>query len=173
MIINILNNVTRFEVSRKSQCYGRWTFKQIQCSWSWSLYILFLFIFHLLGSYHYFSFKVVCHGKMMTFLFFTGCDITVKSGKLISFKDHFTQMVLLWFKLTLMSVISSILKAKFWLYISHEIYTLTPTLQTQNLCITFVQRRPKFSTSTLHKCYTNILCLLPRYVSNQIKMSLE
>ena len=34
--------------------------------------------------------------------------------------------------------------------------------QTQNMCITFVQRRPNVSDAgrTLYKCYTNVLCLL-------------
>ena len=34
--------------------------------------------------------------------------------------------------------------------------------QTQNICITFVQRRPNvFDVGpTLYKCYTNVLCLL-------------
>ena len=37
-----------------------------------------------------------------------------------------------------------------------------PTQQTQNMCITFVQRRPNvFDVGpTLYKWYTNILCLL-------------
>ena len=36
--------------------------------------------------------------------------------------------------------------------------------QTQNICITFVQRRPNVFDvgSTLYKCYTNVLCLLGR-----------
>ena len=36
------------------------------------------------------------------------------------------------------------------------------TQQTQNICITFIQRRPNvFDVGpTLHKCYTNVLCLL-------------
>ena len=36
------------------------------------------------------------------------------------------------------------------------------TQQTQNICITFVQRRPKvFDVGlTLYKCYTNVLCSL-------------
>ena len=39
-----------------------------------------------------------------------------------------------------------------------------PPQQTQNICITFVQRRPDvFDVGpTLYKCYTNILCLLER-----------
>ena len=34
--------------------------------------------------------------------------------------------------------------------------------QTQNICITFIQRRPDvFDVEpTLYKCYTNVLCLL-------------
>ena len=34
--------------------------------------------------------------------------------------------------------------------------------QTQNICLTFVQRRPNvFDVGpTLYKCYTNVLCLL-------------
>ena len=41
--------------------------------------------------------------------------------------------------------------------------------QTQNFCITFVQRRPNvFDVGpTLYKCYTNILCLLG-YFLNEI-----
>ena len=44
-------------------------------------------------------------------------------------------------------------------------YDLTKRLntqQTQNICITFVQRRPNvFDVGpTLYKCYTNVLCLL-------------
>ena len=37
-----------------------------------------------------------------------------------------------------------------------------PSRQTQNFCITFVQRRPNvFNVGpTLYKCYTNVLCLL-------------
>ena len=36
------------------------------------------------------------------------------------------------------------------------------TQQTQNICITFIQRRPNvFDVGpTLYKCYTNVLCLL-------------
>ena len=36
------------------------------------------------------------------------------------------------------------------------------TQQTQNICITFVQRRPNVSDvgPTLYKCYANVLCLL-------------
>ena len=36
------------------------------------------------------------------------------------------------------------------------------TQQTQNICITFIQRRPNvFAVGpTLYKCYTNVLCLL-------------
>ena len=36
------------------------------------------------------------------------------------------------------------------------------TQQTQNICITFIQRRPNvFDVGpTLHKCYTNVLCFL-------------
>ena len=36
------------------------------------------------------------------------------------------------------------------------------TQQTQNICITFVQRRPNvFDVGpTLYKCHTNVLCLL-------------
>ena len=38
----------------------------------------------------------------------------------------------------------------------------TSSQQTQNICITFVQRRPNVFDvgSTLYKCHTNILCLL-------------
>ena len=34
--------------------------------------------------------------------------------------------------------------------------------QTQNICITFIQRRPNVSDigPKLYKCYTNVLCLL-------------
>ena len=37
--------------------------------------------------------------------------------------------------------------------------------QTQNICITFIQRRPNvFDVGpTLYKCYTNVLCLLRRF----------
>ena len=37
-----------------------------------------------------------------------------------------------------------------------------PCQQTQNICITFIQRRPNvFDVGpTLYKCYTNVLCLL-------------
>ena len=46
------------------------------------------------------------------------------------------------------------------------------TQQTQNICITFVQRQPNvFDVGpTLYKCYTNILCLLGNahpYTSNR------
>ena len=36
------------------------------------------------------------------------------------------------------------------------------TQQAQNICITFVERRPNVFDvgSTLYKCYTNVLCLL-------------
>ena len=36
------------------------------------------------------------------------------------------------------------------------------TQQTQNICITFVQRRPNVFDAgpTLYKCYKNVLCLL-------------
>ena len=39
--------------------------------------------------------------------------------------------------------------------------------QTQNICITFIQRRPNVFDigPTLYKCYTNVLCLLDRYLS--------
>ena len=39
---------------------------------------------------------------------------------------------------------------------------LQPTQQTQNICITFVQRRPNvFDVGpALYKCYTHVLCLL-------------
>ena len=42
-----------------------------------------------------------------------------------------------------------------------EIITGLPQ-QTQNICITFVQRRANVVDvgPTLHKCYTNVLCLL-------------
>ena len=36
-----------------------------------------------------------------------------------------------------------------------------PPQQTQNICITFVQRLPNVGP-TLYKCYTNVLCLLGR-----------
>ena len=39
---------------------------------------------------------------------------------------------------------------------------LVPSQQTQNICITFIQRRPNvFDVGpTLYKCYTHVLCLL-------------
>ena len=42
------------------------------------------------------------------------------------------------------------------------------TQQTQNICITFIQRRPNvFDVGpTLYKCYTNVLCLLEIERSN-------
>ena len=42
----------------------------------------------------------------------------------------------------------------------------TQPQQTQNICITFVQRRPNvFDVGpTLYNCYTNVLCLLGRAV---------
>ena len=41
-----------------------------------------------------------------------------------------------------------------------------PSQQTQNICITFIQRRPKVSDAgpTLYKCYTNILYLWGLFV---------
>ena len=38
----------------------------------------------------------------------------------------------------------------------------SPFQQTQHICITFVQRRPNVYDvgPTLHKCYTDVLCLL-------------
>ena len=41
---------------------------------------------------------------------------------------------------------------------------LLGTQQTQNICITFVQRRPNVEDvgPTLYKCYANVLCLLGR-----------
>ena len=43
-----------------------------------------------------------------------------------------------------------------------KISTEGATQQTQNICITFVQRRPNvFDVGpTLYECYTNVLCLL-------------
>ena len=43
------------------------------------------------------------------------------------------------------------------------------TRQTQNICITLVQRRPNvFDVGpTLYKCYTNVLCLLGTLCFNQ------
>ena len=43
--------------------------------------------------------------------------------------------------------------------------------QTQNICITFVQRRPNvFDVGpTLYKCYTNVLCLLAGDVGGSIR----
>ena len=40
------------------------------------------------------------------------------------------------------------------------------TQQTQNICITFVQRRPNVFAfgPTLYKWYTNVLCLLSSYI---------
>ena len=41
-------------------------------------------------------------------------------------------------------------------------FKVKTTQQTQNICITFIQRRPNvFDVGpTLYKCYTNVLCLL-------------
>ena len=41
-----------------------------------------------------------------------------------------------------------------------------PAQQTQNICITFIQRRPNvFDVGpTLYKCYANVLCLLGDYM---------
>ena len=58
-----------------------------------------------------------------------------------------------------------------WLYIGHRWFNVGTSLalyrdmaaqQTQNICTTFVQRRPNvFDVDpTLYKCYVNILCLL-------------
>ena len=45
--------------------------------------------------------------------------------------------------------------SRFW-------WEVTASQQTQNICITFVQRRPNVFDvgQTLYKCYTNVLCLL-------------
>ena len=47
-------------------------------------------------------------------------------------------------------------------FIAIQVDFLTTTQQTQNIRITFIQRRPNvFDVGpTLHKCYANILCLL-------------
>ena len=41
----------------------------------------------------------------------------------------------------------------------HRLFGYTITQQTQNICVTFVQRRPNFVNvgPTLYKCYTNVL----------------
>ena len=46
------------------------------------------------------------------------------------------------------------------------------TQQSQNVCITFVQRRPNvFDVGpTLYKCYTNVLCLLGRGVIQMMQI---
>ena len=43
-----------------------------------------------------------------------------------------------------------------------------PSKQTENICITFVQRRPNvFNVGpAFYKCYTNVLCLLGLNVEN-------
>ena len=47
------------------------------------------------------------------------------------------------------------------------------TQQTQNICITFIQRWPNvFDVGpTLYKCYTNVLCLLGRNAINMISLA--
>ena len=53
------------------------------------------------------------------------------------------------------------------------VYSLNPDMsqklsqQTQNICITFVQRRPNvFGVGpTIYKCYTNVVCLLDLFES--------
>ena len=46
-------------------------------------------------------------------------------------------------------------------YVPMKVPEFTINRQTQNICITFVQRRPNvFVGPTLCKCYTNISCLL-------------
>ena len=44
------------------------------------------------------------------------------------------------------------------------------TQQTQNMCTTFIQRRPNVSDvgPTLYKCYTNVLCLLGSHADSEI-----
>ena len=46
--------------------------------------------------------------------------------------------------------------------VARLINVILPSQQTQNTCITFVQRRPNvFDVGpTLYKCYTSIICLL-------------
>ena len=41
-------------------------------------------------------------------------------------------------------------------------FTAVHAQQTQNICITFMQRRPNVEEveTSLYKCYTNVLCLL-------------
>ena len=58
-------------------------------------YFCFLLICYVLIIIFRFYIRLCAIEKMMTFLFFTGYDITVKSGKLISFKEHFTQIIVL------------------------------------------------------------------------------
>ena len=45
-------------------------------------------------------------------------------------------------------------------HLTYLMYLAVPTQQTQDLCITFVQRRPNvFDVGpALYKCYTNVLC---------------
>ena len=46
-------------------------------------------------------------------------------------------------------------------YVPIKVPEFTINRQTQNICITFVQRRPNVLVGpTLYKCYTNISCLL-------------
>ena len=50
-------------------------------------------------------------------------------------------------------------------------FSFTATQQTQNICITFIQRRPNVEDAapTLYKCYKNVLCLLGRWDENMLK----
>ena len=54
-------------------------------------------------------------------------------------------------------------------YVSYATdFILVPPGQTQNLSITFIQPRPNvFDVGpTLHKCYTNVVCLLTPIITN-------
>ena len=47
-------------------------------------------------------------------------------------------------------------------YLYSKLFLFSPSQQTQNMCITFVQRRPNVFDMgpTLYKCHTNVLRLL-------------
>ena len=55
-----------------------------------------------------------------------------------------------------------LLRCIYYCYLTITRTPLSTTQQTQNICITFVQRRPTVfdASPTLYKCYTNVLCLL-------------